>query len=162
MSHPTLKPTDPLAGLTLDDARLRKLRIGVQLVGDDAMNTPPAHALSRRGIVANIRGYTLYGDYRQPNPPAEIVRAVARGEVDVALVWGPLAGYFAARSPVPLRLEPVTPWLDDGQWPMAYDISMGVRKDDTALLREIDGVLAAHSAEIAALLRRYGVPRAPN
>ena len=60
-------------------------------------NTPPAHALARRGIVANVRGYMLYGDYARPNPPAEIVRAVERGEVDVALVWGPLAGYFAAQ-----------------------------------------------------------------
>jgi mxaJ protein len=112
-------------------------------------------------MIANIRGYTLYGDYRQPDPPAEIVRAVARGEVDVALVWGPLAGYFAQRSPVPLRLEPVTPWHDDAQWPMAFDISVGVRKDDPALLHDIDAVLAARAGEITALLRRYGVPPAP-
>ena len=52
----------------------------------------------------------LYGDYSRPNPPAEIVSAVSRGEVDVALVWGPLAGYFAQSSPVKLRLEPVTPF----------------------------------------------------
>jgi mxaJ protein len=154
------RQADPLAGLTLDDPRLRKLRIGVQLIGDDASNTPPAHALSRRGIVANIRGYTLYGDYREPNPPARIVDAVAGGEVDVALVWGPLAGYFASRSPVALRLEPVTPWLDNAQWPMAFDISVGVRKDNAALLREIDKVLAARSREIDAVLRDYGVPRA--
>ena len=70
----------------------------MQLVGDDGANTPPAHALARRGIVDNVRGYTVYGDYSQPNPPARIVEAVAAATVDVAVVWGPLAGYFAARS----------------------------------------------------------------
>ena len=149
---------DNLAGLTLDDQRLRKLRIGVQMVGDDGMNTPPAHALSRRGIIGNVRGYMLYGDYRQPNPPAEIVRAVGRGDVDVAQVWGPLAGYFAKSAPEKLRLEPVTPWLDDAQWPMAYDISVGVQKNNSRLLREIDRVLGQHKAEVDALLTRYGVP----
>ena len=148
----------PLEGLTLDDPRLKRLRIGVQLVGDDASNTPPAHALSRRGLVENIRGYMLYGDYSRPNPPAEIVQAVTRGDVDVALVWGPLAGYFAARSPVPLRSEPVTPWLDDMQWPMQFDVSAGVRKDDQALLKDIDRVLARRSADIRRLLRAYNVP----
>jgi mxaJ protein len=149
---------DGLAGLTLDDPRLRRLRIGVQMVGNDAMNTPPAFALSRRGIHANVRGYMLYGDYRQPDPPAAIVRAVGKGEIDVALVWGPLAGYFAARAPVPLRLDPVTPWLDDAQWPMAYDISVGVRKDNAKLRREIDDVLAQERGTIRALLLRYHVP----
>ena len=88
----------PLGGLTLDDPRLKTLKIGVQMVGNDGINTPPAHALARRGIIDNVRGYMLYGDYAKPNPPAEIVRAVERGDVDVALVWGPLAGYFAAQS----------------------------------------------------------------
>ena len=151
---------DRLDGLTLDDPRLRQLRLGVQMVGDDGQNTPPAHALSRRGIVANVRGFMLYGDYRQPNPPAAIVRAVAAGEIDVGLVWGPLAGFFAPHSPVPLQLQPVTPWLDDASWPMVYDISVGVQKSDTRLLGEIDQVLAAHHGEIAALLDRYHVPRA--
>jgi mxaJ protein len=149
---------DRLDGLTLDDPRLRTLRIGVQLVGDDATNTPPAHALARRGIVGNVRGFMLYGDYAKPDPPAEIVRAVERGDIDVALAWGPLAGYFAARSPVPLRLEPVTPWLADTQWPMQFDISVGVQKDDQALLKQVDQVLAERSADIRTLLARYHVP----
>lgn len=150
--------SDKLARLTLDDPRLRKLRIGVQMVGDDFSNTPPAHALTRRGIVGNIRGYMLYGDYRQPSPSSEIVRAVERGDVDVALVWGPLAGYFAARSPVPLRLEPVTPWMDDMQWPMQFDVSVGVRRDNQRLLKDIDGVLARRSGDIRRLLETYRVP----
>jgi mxaJ protein len=149
---------DRLSGLTLDDPRLRHLRIGVQLVGDDGMNTPPAHALARRGIVANIRGYMLYGDYRLPNPPARIVTAVESGEIDVALVWGPLAGYFGKKSPVPLRIEPVTPWLDDAQWPMAYDISMGVQKRNEKLRSAVDAILAKRRDEVRRILADYGVP----
>ena len=149
---------DELRGLTLDDPRLKHLRIGVQMIGNDATNTPPAHALASRGIIGNIRGYMLYGDYSKPNPPAEIVRAVERGDIDVALVWGPLAGYFAAESKVPLRLEPVTPWLADEQWPMQFDISVGVQKDDQKLLKEIDRVLVRRSGEIRKLLKAYHVP----
>ncbi len=165
--HPTLLSLDlhvrdpcqrASSGLTLDDPRLKTLRIGVQMVGDDASNTPPAHALARRGIVGNVRGYMLYGDYAAPNPPAEIMRAVERGEVDVALVWGPLAGYFAARSEVPVRLEPVTPWFADNQWPMQFDVSVGVQKDNQKLLKDIDRVLVRRSADIAKLLAAYRVP----
>jgi mxaJ protein len=83
---------------------------------------------------------------------------VERGEVDAAVVWGPLAGYFAARSPVPLRLEPVTPWLADMEWPMQFDISVGVQKDNQKLLKEIDAVLAHRSGEIRKLLAAYHVP----
>ena len=149
---------DKLGGLTLDDPRLKRLKIGVQMVGNDATNTPPAHALAERGVVGNVRGYMLYGDYRRPSPPAAVIEAVERGDVDVALVWGPLAGYFAARSPIPLRLEPVTPWLADMQWPMQFDISVGVQKDNQKLLKEIDGVLARRSDDIQKLLTSYHVP----
>ena len=152
------RASDKLDRLTLDDPRLRKLKIGVQMVGDDFSNTPPAHALTRRGLVGNIRGYMLYGDYRQPSPASEIVRAVERSDIDVALVWGPLAGYFAARSPVPLRLEPVTPWMDDMQWPMQFDVSVGVRRDNQKLLKDIDSVLARRAGDIRRLLAAYHVP----
>jgi mxaJ protein len=151
------RASDKLGGLTLDDPRLKKLSIGVQMIGNDASNTPPAHALAGRGIVANIRGYMLYGDYRKPSPPSEVVKAVERGDIHVALVWGPLAGYFAAQSPVPLRLEPVNPWLDQ-QWPMQFDISVGVQKDNLKLLKQVDQVLARRAPEIQRLLLAYHVP----
>jgi len=148
----------PLKGLTLDDPRLKSLKIGVQMVGNDASNTPPAHALASRGVIGNVRGYMLYGDYRRPNPPAAIIEAVERGEVDVAVVWGPLAGYFAAKSPVPLRLEPVTPWFADAQWPMQFDVSVGVQKDNQQLLKEIDRILEQRRRDIDKLLADYRVP----
>lgn len=153
------RQSENLDHLALDDPRLKRLSIGVQLIGDDGSNTPPADALGRRGLTGNVRGYTVYGDYAQPNPPAAIVRAVEQGEVDVGLAWGPLAGYFAKRSKVPLRLEPVTPWLDDNRWPMAYDISVGVRKDDPELLAAVQGALTRKRPAIERLLDEYGVPR---
>lgn len=149
----------PLAGLTLDDARLKSLSIGVQMIGADAMNTPPAHAIARRGLIDNVHGFMLYGNYESSNPPARIVEAVASGTVDVALVWGPLAGYFASRSATALRLEPVKPQFDGAAWPMVYDISMGVRRDDTELRARIDSILEKDKPEIDALLRGYHVPQ---
>jgi mxaJ protein len=144
---------------SFDDARLKSLTIGVQMVGNDAMNTPPAHALARRGITQNVRGYMLYGDYRQPNPPAAIMEAVAEGRIDVGVVWGPLAGYFAAREARPLSLVPVEPQIDGAQWPMVFDIAMGVRRDDKDFKHEIDRLLAREHAAIDAILDAYHVPR---
>ena len=146
---------DHLGGLTLDDPRLRKLRLGIQLIGDDGANTPPAHALARRGMIANVRGYMVYGDYGRADPPGQIVAAVADREIDVALVWGPLAEWMARKSAVPLRVEPVTPWLDDGQWPMVFDISIGVSKNDPELLKAVDTALLRRRPEIADLLDDY-------
>jgi mxaJ protein len=143
---------------SFDDPRLRKLEVGVQLVGDDGANTPPAHALARRGITGNVRGYMVYGDYRDRTPQSAIVDAVARGDVDVAVAWGPTAGYFAAHAPVPMLLVPVQPWLDGPQSPMVFDISMGVRREDRELRRSLDAALAREAPEIRRILAGYGVP----
>jgi mxaJ protein len=151
----------PLQGLTLDDERLRTLKIGVQMIGNDATNTPPAHSLARRGIVDNVRGYMLYGNYTTPNPPAAIIDAVAKGDVDVALVWGPLAGYFATHSAVPLRLEHVTPVLDAATWPMSYGISVGVNRRNPELLAEVERILDEEQPIIDAILSTYAVPIIP-
>jgi mxaJ protein len=148
-----------LDGLTLDDPRLRQVPVGVQMIGNDAMNTPPAHALARRGIVQNVRGYSVYGDYERPNPPARIVAAVATGEIEVGLIWGPLAGYFANRAPTRLRIEPVTPAVDAGVWPMAYDISMGISRSEPRLRARIDEILSTDKSVIEKILDAYHVPR---
>jgi mxaJ protein len=144
---------------SLDDPRLRTLRIGVQLIGDDGANPPPAMSLARRGITSNVRGYTVYGNYADKAPQAAVIQAVARGDVDVAVVWGPTAGYFAAQSGVPMVLTPVTPWLDGPQSPMVFDISMGLRRDDRALRRELDHALARNREAIDRILDAYHVPR---
>ena len=144
---------------SFDDPKLRTLRIGVQLIGDDYTNTPPAHALARRGITSNLVGYRVQGDYAEPNPPAAIVDAVARGEVDVAVVWGPLAGYFATRQRVPLVVVPVEPKIDVPFLPFVFDIAMGVRRGDTAFRASVESVLVRRRPEIDRLLAEYGVPR---
>jgi mxaJ protein len=143
---------------SFDDPALRDLRIGVQLVGDDGVNPPPAEALARRGLAGHVVGYTLYGDYAQPNPAGRIVAAVAQGEIDVAVVWGPFAGYFAPRQPVALTVTPVQPQTE-GLVPMVFDIAMGVRREDKPLADEVNAALSHRRGEIDAILARYGVPR---
>jgi mxaJ protein len=141
---------------SLDEPRLKELRIGLHFIGDDYGNPPPAEALARRGLVGNVAGYSLYGDYREPNPPARLIEAVAQGEIDVAVAWGPLAGYFARRQPVALAVVPLpTP---AGAQPFEFSIALGVRKGDAVLRDRLDRVLARRQAAIVRLLGEYGVP----
>jgi quinoprotein dehydrogenase-associated probable ABC transporter substrate-binding protein/PQQ-dependent catabolism-associated beta-propeller protein len=147
---------------SFDDAALKRLRIGVQVVGDDYENTPPARALARRGLAANVVGYTLYGDYSQANPAARIVDAVACREVDVAVVWGPFAGYFAPRQKVPLEVVPVSPQVDLPFTPFVFEIALGVERGNDALRKELDAILIRRRGEITSLLERYGVPLPPS
>jgi mxaJ protein len=142
---------------SLDDPVLRTLRVGVHLIGDDYANTPAAHSLANRGLIKNVVGFTLYGDYSKPNPPARLIEAVANKDVDVAIAWGPLAGYFAKRSPVPLELRPVSP-PQDGVMKYVFDISMGVRRRDSTRAAALDAEIVRRRAEIDRILGDYGVP----
>jgi mxaJ protein len=144
---------------SFDDPRLRTLRVGVQMIGDDGANSPPAHALARRGIHGNVTGFMVFGDYAHAAPQAPIVRAVERGTLDVAVVWGPTAGYFARTSSVPLRLTPVTPQIEQPFLPFVYDIAVGVRRGDTTLQAKLDGALKRRRVDVERLLDEYGVPR---
>jgi mxaJ protein len=144
---------------SFDDPRLKTLRIGVPMVGDDGANAPPAHALARRGIVANVVGYSVYGDYQRESPPAGLIAAVARGDVDVAAAWGPLAGFFAERQTVPLRVAPVTPQLDAARLPLAFDIVIAVRRGDEARRAMLDAFIARRQAQIDRILTEFHVPR---
>jgi mxaJ protein len=141
-----------------DDPVLRDLKVGIQLIGDDGWNTPPAHAISRRGIVGNVRGFMIYGDYSEPNPSAAILRALAEREIDVAIVWGPLGGYFSTQYGTPMKVTPVQPAVDEGEIPMLFDIAMGARKGDEPLRDEIQGVLDRRRADVDAILAAFRVP----
>ena len=146
---------------SLDDPALRTLRIGVQLVGDDYANTPPVHALSRRGITGNLVGFSVFGDYSQENPPARVVDAVISRDVDLAVAWGPLAGYFAKRSPVPLEIVPVLPAIDPPGLRFVFDISLAVRTGDVARKEKLEDILARKKSDVDRILREYGVPLLP-
>jgi quinoprotein dehydrogenase-associated probable ABC transporter substrate-binding protein len=142
---------------SFDDPYLSTTLIGVHMIGDDGNNTPPAHALSRRGLINNVRGYSVYGDYKSPDPPADLIKAVSKGDVGVAVAWGPLAGYFAKQSAVPLRLTPVTP-PEEPPYQFQFEISMGVARSNKALLAELNDVITQSQPSIDAILRDYGVP----
>lgn len=136
------------------------MTIGVQLVGDDGINTPPVEELAARGLTAHVKGYMVWGQSPARGAPLEsIMRAVADGSVDVAVVWGPQAGYFATREDSPLTVAAV-PTDERTVQPMRFDIAMGVRKDDQALAAQLDAALARLEPEIEALLDSYDVPRA--
>jgi mxaJ protein len=136
---------------SFDDESLQKLKIGVQVVEEEY--APPAMALVRRGLLQNMVGYEAIG-----KDAGNIVRAVAKGEVDVAVIWGPLAGYYARRYGDALRITPA-PAFDGPALPLSFSISMGVRKRDPELREQVQEVLRKHRAEVERILREFGVPQ---
>jgi len=143
---------------SFDDPRLSALLIGIQIVGEDYENPPPAQALASRHLSDNVRGFTVYGDYSRAAPQRTVIDAVAAGRIDTAIVWGPLAGYFASRSRVPLDITPVTPSVDRSGLPFAFEISMGVRPGAIAFRAQLDDLIERREPEIQSILRHYGVP----
>ncbi len=139
---------------SLDDPVLRRLKIGVHLLGNDYTNPPPVHELARRGIVNNVVGYSTF--YSPENRPSRIIEAVTTGEIDVAIVWGPVAGYFAKKQGAALELVPVP--SGEGDLPFSCDISLGVRHGEKILKAQLEEVLDRKRAEIRKILTDYGVP----
>jgi mxaJ protein len=135
------------AGVTsLDDAKLKSMKIGVQIAAGD---TPPVHALVSRHLIDNMRGYPVIAGAKT------IVDAVAKGDIDVAIVWGPQAGYYAKG----LEITPVSPQIDPPFLPFIFDISMAVRRGDTRLRDRLDAEIERRRPEIERILDAYGVPR---
>ncbi len=149
---------EPLVA-SFDDPNLKHLKIGVQLIGNDGTNTPPAHELADRGIVTNVRGYMVYGDYEKSAPLKDIVEGLNKGDIDVAIVWGPQAAGFASQQSAPLRVTPVAD--SRSKIPMSFDIAMGVRKQDAQLASELEAELDRRRTEIDSILADYHVPRFP-
>lgn len=139
---------------TLDDPALKKLRIGVHLLGDDYTNPPPVHALSQRGLVDNVVGFDTF--YSAQNPPSRIIDAVAAGKIDVAIVWGPAVGNFVVHQQVPMDMVPVPSAKTD--LPFAFNISMGVKPGNDGLRAQLERILDRKRADILKILKDYGVP----
>jgi len=147
---------DDLKLTSLNDSRFAEWRVGVQLAGNDFV--PPAHALAARGITGTLIPFSLYGAEGEANPQAKIMEAVARGDVDVAIVWGPFAGYFAKKIGTPLEIVPVSP----SSWrsmPFTFSIAAAVRKGDAELRDQLDGALQHQCTAIQAILSEYGLPQ---
>jgi mxaJ protein len=141
---------------SFDDPWLRTAKIGLHVVDDGI--TPAAQELATRGLVRNVVGYSLFGNLASQNPSADLIRAVARGDVDVAVAWGPLAGYFAQHSSVPLELTPICAASVRTSLPVTFEISIGVRRGEDSLLKQVNSELTARQKEIDELLLSYGVP----
>ena len=133
---------------------LHRLKIGVQVLDEEY--TPPGEALARRGLQGAIVGFDTTGDGAD-----SIIRAVAKRRVDLAVVWGPLAGYFAQKYRGGLSLRPVEPEVDPPGLPFTFAISMGVRKGNVSLRNEVEVILSKRESEIRSILDKYGVPQIP-
>jgi mxaJ protein len=146
--------------LSLDDPRLHQLRIGIHDLGDTDREIPPVRALTSRGIVSNLVGYNIFGaNLDETNPSSDLIKAVEQGKVDLALAWGPMAGYFAGLSKVPLVVTPIEGDPANPDLPLSFDIAAGVRKGDDNLKHQLDDELERRRAEIQHLLLSYGVPQ---
>jgi mxaJ protein len=139
---------------SLDAPALRHRRIGVH------RNTPPEEALARRGILDNVVGYSLFYDPRDPTSerPGTLVADLVAGAVEVAIAWGPLVGYYTKKLNAPLELVPLT---GDPGVPLAFDISMGVKKGNQGLKTRLENALDRLQADIRKVLEDYGVPLSP-
>jgi mxaJ protein len=143
---------------SLADPRLKKARIGVTLLPSDEQ-LPPTTALSHYGVVGNLRGFS--GMYNEQDRPEDVIKAVANKDVDVSIVWGPLGGYFAKHSAVPLKITPLGERDSLADVPFRYNIGMAVRRRDRELRDSLEKTLEAKAPEIQAILKAYGVPLFP-
>jgi mxaJ protein len=143
---------DGLQLASFNDPNLDHRRIGLQIMEEDL--SPPSLPLIRSGHAAQLVGFESFGSHA-----ADIVRAVSDGRVDVAVVWGPLAGYYAARLGG-INLKAVAPKVEAGI-PFTFALAAGVHKGDNKLLEEIDGAICAKQKAITAILTRYHVPLLP-
>ncbi len=137
---------------SLDDPALGSKKIGVQVLDEDY--APPASALARRGLSASVRGYNM-------DDPGAIIAAVADRQVDLAIVWGPLAGYYAAKYGRKLRLQPVQPEIDASHIPFTYAIAAAVQSNQRELYSKLSASLAKEHEPIQQILRNYHVPLLP-
>lgn len=140
----------PLAEVaSLRDPRLQGLRLGV------IEGSPGVDHLLRAGLLARAKSYPLFVDRRVENPAGDMLADLAAGEIDAAVLWGPIAGPLVKADPT-LSLQPLL--SEPGLPRLSYRITMGVRPSDQAWKRELNSLIRRNQAEIDAILRDAGVP----
>jgi quinoprotein dehydrogenase-associated probable ABC transporter substrate-binding protein len=135
---------------TLADPRLKDKVIGV------VARTPPATNMAINGLMAKARPYHLMVDTRLGTSAEQMIADLQSGEIDVAVLWGPLAGWHAMQSDPPLKVVPLL--NEEGGSRMVYRITMGVRPSDQQWKRELNRLIAESQDEINEILLSYGIP----
>jgi mxaJ protein len=135
----------------LDDPAIGRQRIGLQILEENL--SPPSLPLIRSGHAAQFVGFDSFG-----TRGGDIVRAVADKRVGFSVVWGPLAGYYAARQNIPLTLSPVKPAVDSSGIPFSFAITIAVHRNDARLADDLNGAIRRNRDKISALLMAYHVP----
>jgi quinoprotein dehydrogenase-associated probable ABC transporter substrate-binding protein len=140
-----------LAGVDrLSDPRLTDARIGI------VAGTPPATHIARLGLMGRARPYPLMVDRRFEDPAGRMMSDLAAGEIDAAVLWGPIAGYLAKSAARPVA---VTPLLHEAGAPrLFYRITMGVRPGELHWKRELNSLLRRNKERIDDILTDFGVP----
>jgi ABC-type amino acid transport substrate-binding protein len=135
---------------TLDDPRLKGKSIGV------IARTPPVTVMALDGLLGTARSFQLVVNRRYSSPAEEMVAAIISGELDAGVLWGPVGGYYAKISPVPMS---VVPLIKETKGPrMAFRITMGIRSGEPDWKHELNDLIAASQNEINAILLDFGVP----
>ncbi|ACK50534.1 extracellular solute-binding protein family 3 [Methylocella silvestris BL2] len=146
----TKKGSDLESVESLSDPRLKGKHIGI------VAGTPPATIIALNGLLPNIKSYALVVDTRADAPPVEMIKDLEAGDIDIAVLWGPIAGNFAKNAKTPLV---ATPLLLEKIGPrMVYRMGMGVRHSDQEWKRTLNKFIAENQTEIDAILTNYGVP----
>jgi quinoprotein dehydrogenase-associated probable ABC transporter substrate-binding protein len=135
---------------TLGDPRLKGKHIGI------VAGTPPATNMAVNGLMANAKPYPLMIDTRIDSSAAAMIEDLRKGEIDVAILWGPMAGYYAKEANPPLH---VTPLVKETSGPkLAFRIGMGVRGADQNWKRQLNRLIQENQGEINKILLGFGVP----
>jgi len=136
---------------SLDDPRLKEAGRRIGLVA----NTPPGDILAVNGLLRAVKPYALVVDTRVESPSADMIRDLAKGEIDIAILWGPFAGYYAKKAGSAFTITPI----GDAQGArMSFRIGFGVRHSDQNWKRELNQFIAQSQPALDRILLDYGVP----
>jgi quinoprotein dehydrogenase-associated probable ABC transporter substrate-binding protein len=135
---------------SLEDPRLRGKRIGV------IAGTPPTTAMALLGLIERAKPYPLMVDRRYESPAERMIEDIQSSDIDAAVLWGPIAGYFAPKASGELRVVPLL--KDAAGQRMAYRITFGVRPLEDEWKRQLNGLIAKRQGDIDAVLLQFGVP----